>query len=356
MTTRHSLQTGLVLLQLTLAGFNIPAATNVPPAPPDRYLLVVDTSSPMRTKADALKAAVGGLLQSGMQGEIHNGDQLGVWTFNTDLHTGDFDLVIWKDAAREEIRDNVLEFLEKQRFRKSTDFSRVMPDLMDVVGDSKRITVILFSDGDEAITGTPFDAAIAAYFRENADGINDKRAPIVTVLRGYEGELIGYTMSYPPWPVEFPTFPPEPEPEPDPPTKPPRTTSGLPTRQDLSRTLVTTNTGPIVFAEPLIVRGPSRETAPPAAAPPVVTNEITTHESVASTNEVSSLIPAPAEATSETHPGEGPRFRAVSLIAVAGGIFVLVLLVAGFMAMRRPRTKRRASLITRSMDKKDGPE
>jgi general secretion pathway protein K len=38
--------------------------------------------------------------------------------------------------------------------------------------------------------------------------------PFVTVLRARKGEFIGWNVSMPPWPVEFPEFPPEPQMEP----------------------------------------------------------------------------------------------------------------------------------------------
>lgn len=363
MTSRHSLFIGLLGLPLILGGSMATADTNDPPPIPDRYLLVVDTSSPMRARAEALENAVSGLVVSGMLGEIHDGDELGVWTYNSDLHTGEFELVTWNAAAREEIAGGILEFVGKQRFRKSTDFGKVMPHLMDVVAASKRITVILFSDGDEVIEGTPFDDAIAVYFREHADTLKKQDVPIVTVLRGYEGKLIGHTLSFPPWPVEFPEFPPEPVPDPTPiPIAEPFNPKPTVTPPDLSRTLVTTNKGPIVFGEPLIVSGPVRKSAPPAAAL-ADTNRIEPD-----TNRAPAAVPAAASAPmtnaparvqperpeAAEPPGSDPEADSPSrlhLILVLGGGGALVA-VAVLLWMRRPRARRPASLITRSMNKK----
>jgi len=365
MIQRQAFFAGLLILTSIIPGIDASAGPNDPPAVPDRFLLVLDVSSPMRAREEAIKSSIEELLVSGMQGEIHNGDQLGLWTFNNELHTGDFELLIWDESTRDEIIGAVLQFIDKVRFRKSTDFSKVTSHLMDVVADSKRITVILVSDGDEVIEGTPFDEAITAYFNENMDAMKDSRQPILTVMRGYEGELFGHTLSYPPWPIVFPEFPPEPEPELEP--EPARPTS-VRAQSDLSRTVVTTNKGPIVFAEPLIVRGPSRDAAPPPPRPLNETNGSATATNLNSTASTLATNEAPVAVGADSQSGvveagdfsedssNGPdRSKAYRIVTLVGGVAVLVAIGAGIALMRRPRAKRRVSLITQSMDKKGGP-
>src|SRR5438874_5507768 len=54
----------------------------------NRFLLVVETSSVMERRIEATLKVVQGLLASGMNGQIHKGDTLGIWTFNDELHAG----------------------------------------------------------------------------------------------------------------------------------------------------------------------------------------------------------------------------------------------------------------------------
>jgi hypothetical protein len=332
----------------------------------------------MRSRARAAEESIATLLESGIQGQIRDGDQLGVWTFNNDLHDGEFDLVVWNESVREEISRSIVGFLDKQRFRKSTDFSKVMPHLLDVVAESKRITVILVSDGDEAIQGTPFDDDIAAYYRENAKAIKDKRAPIITVLRGHEGVLIGHNVSYPPWPIEFPAFPPEPERESGAGAESGSeseselehvvaTTNVVSGPLDLSRTLATTNKGPIVFAEPLIVSGFSRDNRVTAGSQDE-TNGLTgvgsaTFNAADQSNVVSStseVVNIPPESMPDPQPQDADRehrrFSWTYVIIPAFGVVALAAGVAGVMRMRRSRSRQHASLITRSMNRKSGPK
>jgi hypothetical protein len=325
----------------------------------------------MRGKADAVRQSIAALLRTDMEGQLHDGDELGLWTFNNELHTGEFPLVKWNTTARDSIVQGVEAFLEKQRFGKSSDFSKVMPHLMEVVKSSKRITVILFSDGDEVIEGTPFDEALARSLREHANLLKGKSVPILTVLRGYEGRLIGHTISNPPWPVEFPEFPPEQPPEPVAVEVAPE-----PRQPDLARTVVTTNKGPIVFAEPLIVSGSGRKAERPSAkevgsVSPGAVAESATNSGAGRPEPVPPPEVAPASAgkaipevvsptpqmSMEGEPplnptGDRPGFW--TPVRMLGALFVLGC-IGGAGLLLRKRASRRAStsLITQSMDGRD---
>jgi hypothetical protein len=322
------------------------------PRVPDRYLLLVDVSGPMKPRIDGVKESVTSLLVSGMKGQIQPGDELGVWTFNNQLYTGDFELVRWDDAARNDIVRSVLTFIEDQRFKADTDFSAVMPHLMDVVSQSRRITIILYGDGDEVIAGTPFDRPIREFYRKHAETLKDKSVPMVTVLRGYKGRVIGHSIGFPPWPVEFPQFPPEPKPK----TEPEETEAKSPQSNvspnadlaRLSRTLAVTNPGPIVFAEPLIVSG---RTNPPTnaarnAVPPTREDRLV---SSPSSNEIPE---APVDKSQSNAVADVPKAAPPSSPPLRLGLLIgIPVLVGGailFLLLRlRPRSQ--SSLITRSM-------
>lgn len=341
--------------------------TNSPPGVPDRCLFIVDVSSPMKSRSEAVQESVTSLLMSGLQGQLHQGDELAIWTFNNTIHTGDFNMVRWDDEHRNEIVRGVLQFLKEQHYRERTDFSAVMPHLMDVVRHSKRITVILYSDGDESIAGTPFDKAILTFFEENRDALKDKKVPVVTVLRGYKGRLFAHSISFPPWPVEFPPFPPEPEPEPKPvePSKPKASAASPGSNPPgLSQTLLTTNKGPIVVAEPLIVSGrKTTEAKPEEAVPREPENQPEAPNPSVATDTPTEPIPAPVPTSEPTNVGaSGPKAGSETGRTASGsgrllGVsFVGALLLVGLLVLwgvfRRPRTRSQRSLITKSMESK----
>lgn len=224
----------LVLLA-TLAGVVWPwlalAQTNAPATSADRFLLILDTSAAMRRRATGVRQAVESLLNTSMGAELERGDTLGIWTFSDELQAGRFPLQTWTPDTSEQVASNILNFVRAQTNAGASRYEMVHPVLQRVIQESPRLTVLLFSDGDEPISGTPFDwqieRALASKYRQQQRA----RMPFITVLRSVRGQVVSATVNMAPWPVEFPKFPPEPKlveqpkpkPEPNPQT-PPRPT------------------------------------------------------------------------------------------------------------------------------------
>src|SRR5262245_2897703 len=71
--------------------------------PVNRYLLVVETSRNMQRRMEGAVRAVQDLVGSGMHGQMHRDDSLGVWTFNESLYTGRLPVQNWSSDARRAI-------------------------------------------------------------------------------------------------------------------------------------------------------------------------------------------------------------------------------------------------------------
>ena len=179
------------------------------------------------------------LLTSGMAGQLRQGDTLGVWTFNDDLYAGRFPLQNWSPETQPDSASRMLDFLKGQKWEKQASFDKVLPALSRIVKDSRLLTVVLVSSGDQPMRGTPFDATINEYYQKWHDQQQKARMPFVTVLRAQAGQLADYTLNMPPFPTQMPRLPQEPqvaetiqekpvEPlrKPPPPTAPPLIISG----------------------------------------------------------------------------------------------------------------------------------
>jgi hypothetical protein len=175
-----------------------------------RYLIIVETSLSMNRCAANAQKVVGDLLVSGLNGQLRPGDTIGLWTFSEDLNAGSFPLQLWTPQTRQRIAVGVVEFLRRQPYEKPAQLEKALVPMMRVVKDSDKITVLLISNGDDKVSGTPFDSEINESYKLNSSEQRKLRQPFVTVLRARKGEFIGWNVSMPPWPVEFPEFPPEP--------------------------------------------------------------------------------------------------------------------------------------------------
>jgi hypothetical protein len=253
---------------LWLAGFTVVRAAE-PAAPgkkaqPARWLLIVDTSSAMERRAKAVEGVVGELVASGMNGQIHPGDELGIWTFNKELHAGVAPLQTWQPAHSNSIAGHLVAFLAKQKYEGKANFQPVLAELGRLVPASRQLTILVLADGSQPIAGTPFDAAINASYEKTRAELGRTRMPLVTVLRVHHGKYIGQNVSFAPWPVEFPPFPPE----------PPVTESRPATAAPPAVPPVTATAKPIIIhSEPKPAESTSLITAPLAPAPslPLVT-------------------------------------------------------------------------------------
>ncbi len=202
-----------LLVVAALAPGQLRAQTNKPKAPPpsNRWLFIVETSRSMHRRKDATLETVQALLKSGCNGQLREGDTLGFWTFNQNLYGGRFPLQTWSLQGQQVIASRALAFLKEQKYEKKASFDKLLPALDRVVKDSRRLTVILISSGDEKMRGTPFDARINEFYQKWDDQQQKAKMPFVTVLRDRNGEFADYTVSTPPWPVQIPQLPEEPQ-------------------------------------------------------------------------------------------------------------------------------------------------
>lgn len=185
--------------------------TNAARRQPERWLLIVDTSAAMERRAKAVEGVAGDLLASGMNGQMQPGDELGIWTYNKELYAGVAPMQTWEPARSNVIAGRSVSFLGRQVYRDKPRIQNVAAELAHVVGDSRQLTIVWFSDGTHNLTNTPFAAAINAAYTNHRPALARTRMPLVTVLRVYHGKYIGQNVSVAPWPVEFPAFPVEPE-------------------------------------------------------------------------------------------------------------------------------------------------
>ncbi len=345
----------LVVLALLVLGEQIQAQYL-----PNRFLFIFDTSADMKDRVKAEQFEVTQLLVTSMNGELHEGDSIGVWTFDQTLHAGQFPLATWSPDNANEIAESLNKFLREEHYSKGTSFAALEPVLNTVIKNSPRLTVIIFSDGEDNIQWTPYNEGINQMFAQRKDNQAKARQPFVLVVRLQLGQYVGCTMNFPPGMLNLPDFPPlpraaavqaapapAPAPEPAPPTAPPLI-------------MVGTNVidqEPPVEPVPQHVPPPKAANAPPVMMKaPVVTNTLVVTNTVVMsntlvvtntivlTNVVMATKPAvpPATPANSTFHRKGALALGVGLLIAAAGLITL--------AVSRHRQDR-SSLITRSMRK-----
>jgi hypothetical protein len=246
-----------------------PAAQNVD----NRFLLIFDTSSDMKQRWPAVQKALTSILAASTNGQLHPGDTVGVWTFDQDLHAGQFPLQHWEPDNAVMIASNITAFVGKQRYTKTTRFEALLPLLNQVVQGSERLTVLIFCGGKGEIHGTPYDVGVNQIFQQRQSEREKARLPIVIGLRSQRGQYTGCMISFPPQPVSLPQFPPLPPPAPTAPTPappPPVRSVAVPSLIIVGTTII--NRVPPPAPKPALTNPPPKViTSTPA---PAVTNEV----------------------------------------------------------------------------------
>lgn len=268
----------------------------------NRYLLVFETSNAMQRRLPATLEAVGALLGGGFRGQLRDGDTVGVWTFNETLETGRLPLQHWSSVASGEVTREILAFLKSQKHRGGARFDLVRPGLEQVIQASELITVVLFTSGQEAMAGTPFDQKINEVYAAWREVQQRERKPFVTVLRARQGKIVFGSASPAPWPVEIPPLPAP---------KPAKTVHAEPPKAEPPK--------PVVVGPPLIVTGrkpPVQETTTPAPTPTPVPSQApgqsVTNPPVKAAPETPSPLAAPATTQSDTVPAPAPSPTVIS--------------------------------------------
>lgn len=159
------------------------------------YLFIVDTSFSMARQKQTLVRTLSDLILNGLNGQMRPGESFAVWTFNEEVSTLRFTTQIWTPEQREALAERTAQFLNKKRFEKQTHMEKAIAEMWRVVKASKAITVILLSDGDRAVIGTPFDRSLNLAYAERGRELRKARKPFVTALVARGGQILAWAIT-----------------------------------------------------------------------------------------------------------------------------------------------------------------
>ena len=169
--------------------FPPPASAQTPPQAENRFLFIINTSSAMRRMTNGIQQAVLGLLQSGMQGQMRDGDTFGIWTYDTLLHTG-FPMQVWSKQNQSAILGTASNFLAQLRYQNRPHLEKALPAARQLIAQSRAVTLIFIFDGSEPMQGTGFDKDINDLHNEFGREVRAENLPFVTALAARDGQSL----------------------------------------------------------------------------------------------------------------------------------------------------------------------
>jgi hypothetical protein len=290
-------------LLLATALLICPAAIAQIPAPSglssNRYLIILDTSRTMKPRVPGIVSTLSNLFEGSLAQQLRTGDTLGVWTFNSELITGELPLQKWTTNQQSTVRDQVLRFAGSRTYEKKADFGQVQLALDRVLQSSELLTVIVITSGETPIQGTPFNDSINSILEQWQSELREQQKPIVVVLRGNSGKWTHHSVSPAPFPVELPTLPKLTVAEATPPK---------PAEPTFPKTPPSTNQAPQRVLPPLIVSGKAQTPDSPVPSATLSTDAVVPPPAPQKTGDTASRAPEsfPAIATPNPQPNALP--------------------------------------------------
>jgi hypothetical protein len=169
----------------------------------NRYLFIVETSRAMQPRANGVFDALKRALDSSLNGGIHQGDLVGIWSFNEVVYQELFPTQIWSQPTQLAFAVRLRMFADPELYQRRARLDKVVPEMLKAVANTDNVTVILISTGDGVMEGTPFDEQINSAWKEWHDELDGIHMPLQTVLGAANGKLTAWIMTPAPRPIDL---------------------------------------------------------------------------------------------------------------------------------------------------------
>jgi len=179
------------------------------PAAPEgnRFLFVVETSSAMLAFEHAGRQAAFDLIYSGINGQIHSNDTIGVWTFGETVHAGLFPMQVWVPEQKLQLASHIGLFVKNQHYDNQAHLDRVITKLLPLIATVKDLTVLIVSGSNAVWKGTTFDQEINLAYEKAARESGNAKLPIITTLVARNGNIVHRSVTVAGEPISLPQSP-----------------------------------------------------------------------------------------------------------------------------------------------------
>jgi hypothetical protein len=186
-------------------------AWSAPKAEGKRFLFIVDTSAGMKPLDMPVRQAVFDLIYSGARGHMTNDDTYGLWLVGEKNNTS-FPMESWKEKFAVESAAKAVSHTKDHGFKGQANLTLALADVNRIVKNIGDLTVILISNGETPLLGTPFDDAINTRFRELVPEMKAAKTTVNTALVAQGGKFVAWAANSPQFLLDIPYVAPKPKP------------------------------------------------------------------------------------------------------------------------------------------------
>lgn len=188
------------LLITLLCGLELAAFAASPPKPKSngpkpardgaRFLFIVDTSASMKSIDSGTRQTVFDLIFSGIDGYMRTGDTFGVWTYNDQIVAGRYPMKVWDAEDAVDQASNATLFVREQEYAGDNRIEELMMKLSGVSRAATNVNVLLITDGDTKMQGTPVDREINSVYTQRNKERKAAKKPFITTLIVENGRIV----------------------------------------------------------------------------------------------------------------------------------------------------------------------
>jgi hypothetical protein len=168
-----------------------------------QVLFVVDTSRSMSRYSAMTRQTVFDLVYDGVQGQMNSGDIYGIWVFNEKVQTNVFASLNWDAQLNRGLAAGAANFMKTLPYEKQTRLDRLWAELVVYARQTRKLTVIMITDGTDRFVGTPFDAQINTYCEKHSKEFRQAKKPFVITLAALDGKFLACTVNGARDPIAF---------------------------------------------------------------------------------------------------------------------------------------------------------
>ena len=163
--------------------------------PPCRFLFYVESSKGMARLSSGAAATVANLVASGVSGLMRPGDSFAVWHFNQEPFQFEFPNRVWHPDKAPALAAEVQTFLRQLGFDHPVRSDLAQREMFMAMTATDPLTVLLISNGESPMVGTPFDVGINKVYLQRGEELRKARLPFVTTLRCVNRQLVNWSVT-----------------------------------------------------------------------------------------------------------------------------------------------------------------
>src|SRR4051812_2010932 len=154
-----------------------------------RYLFLIDHSPEMATRQIATVETIYYLVRTGFENQIQPGEKFALWFYGSRLQTNA--PLTWQPDRKIELARIAANLFTGRIYGRIRPREKTLADAAPFIATSPRITIFIFTDGSQPLSGTPYDKAINNAIEKHRVAFLRDDKPFIITLTAKNGEWIG---------------------------------------------------------------------------------------------------------------------------------------------------------------------